>query len=25
MKNMIPNVPDGKVTVRVFSTNTGKM
>jgi 2-methylaconitate cis-trans-isomerase PrpF len=25
MKNMIPNVPDGSVTVRVFSTNSGKM
>jgi 2-methylaconitate isomerase len=25
MKNMIPDVPDGRVTVRVFSTNTGKM
>lgn len=25
MKNMIPNVPDGKVTVRAFSTNTQKM
>lgn len=25
MKNMIPNVPDRRVTVRVFSTNTGKM
>ena len=25
MKNMIPNVPDGRVTVRVCSTNTGKM
>ena len=25
MKNMIPNVPDGNVTVRVFSTNTEKM
>jgi 2-methylaconitate isomerase len=25
MKNMISNVPDGRVTVRVFSTNSGKM
>jgi hypothetical protein len=25
MKNMIPDIPDGRVTVRVFSTNTGKM
>jgi 2-methylaconitate isomerase len=25
MKDMIPNVPDGRVTVRVYSTNTGKM
>ena len=25
MKDMIPDVPDGRVTVRVFSTNTGKM
>ena len=25
MKNMIPNVPDGRVTIRVFSTTTQKM
>jgi 2-methylaconitate isomerase len=25
MKNMIPKVPDGKLTVRAFSTNIGKM
>jgi 2-methylaconitate cis-trans-isomerase PrpF len=25
MKNMIPNVPDGKVTIRAFSTNTQNM
>jgi len=25
MKNMIPNVPDGKVTIRAFSVNTQKM
>ncbi|WP_051335428.1 PrpF domain-containing protein [Methylocapsa acidiphila] len=25
MKNMIPGVPDGRVTVRAFSTNTQKM
>ncbi len=25
MKNMIPNVPDGRVTVRAFSVNTQKM
>lgn len=25
MKNMIPDIPDGKVTIKAFSTNTGKM
>jgi 2-methylaconitate cis-trans-isomerase PrpF len=25
MKNMIPGVPDGHVTIRAFATNTGKM
>jgi 2-methylaconitate isomerase len=25
MKNMIPDVPDGSVTIRAFSTNTNKM
>src|SRR5688500_18112080 len=25
MKNMIPDVPDGRVTIRAFSTNTNKM